>query len=113
MDGADSSEVSPGAVRGACKAWVATAKVGAARVPLCYQLMQDNKLVRFLSTMHKPSNPSDSNGDMKARWNKATREYMEVYIPAVKLSYVCCTIRSRLPPDRKPLTTTCHRLKKL
>ena len=87
VDGAESSEVSPGAVRGACKAWVATAKVGAARVPLCYQLMQDNKLVRFLSTMHTPSNPSDSNGDMKARWNKVTREYMEVYIPAVKLSY--------------------------
>ena len=25
---------------------------------------------------------------------------------------LCCTIRNRLPPDRKPLTTTCHRLRK-
>ena len=25
---------------------------------------------------------------------------------------LCCTIRNRLPPDRKPLTTTCSRLRK-
>ena len=26
--------------------------------------------------------------------------------------FLCCTIRNRLPPARKPLTITCHRLRK-
>ena len=26
--------------------------------------------------------------------------------------FLCCTIRNRLPPDRKPLTPMCHRLRK-
>jgi len=62
-------------------------KVGALNVPLCFQIMMDNKLVRFLSTMHKPANPGSGEGSMKPRWNKVTREYMEVYIPPVKVSY--------------------------
>ena len=88
VDGADTAEVSSNAVRGECKSWTTVAKVGAVRVPLCFQIMQDNKLVRFLSTMHKPANPSSGEGSMKPRWNKVTREYY---------TWRCTYLQSRSP----------------
>ena len=71
----------PAETRGACVSY--HAKVSG--VPLTYTLMRDNEVVRFLSSKHGV--PTAGNGGLKPRWNKAAREYEEVYMPPVKMEY--------------------------
>ena len=72
--------------RGSHVSYIATAQSECGeKVPLTYTLMQDNKVVRFLSSFHGV--PTASSGETKPGWNKLEREYQEVYIPPVKATY--------------------------
>ena len=71
----------PSDTRGSCVSYYATV----AGVPLTYTLMRDNQVVRFLSSLHGV--PTEADGQKKPRWNKAEREFEEVYMPPVKIKY--------------------------
>ena len=75
----------PSETRGDSVSYYATASVGAKKVPLTVTLLQDSKLTKFLTSAH--GIPKASEGRNKSRWNKSTRQYEEVSLPSVKVTY--------------------------
>ncbi|KAK3233563.1 hypothetical protein CYMTET_11937 [Cymbomonas tetramitiformis] len=54
-------------------------------VSFLYLEYGDNKMVRFLSTLH--GSPHANPGETKERWDSETRTYQDIFLPSIKLDY--------------------------